>query len=411
MSRIVVLGGCGGIGSIAVRALAITDDYDEIVVADQRADAAGEAARALAGEVGREGLSGAGFDAASTESVEGVITGADAVLNCVGPFYRFGPPLLEAAIAAGADYVDVCDDLDATVRQLDLDERARAAGVTALIGMGNSPGLANVFARLCADDLLDEIESVDIMHIHGGEPDEGAGVLKHRIHAMTNDVPLFVDGEMIQVRMLEESGRRFVQETEFRDVGTYPAYPYPHPETITLPRYMPGLRRATNLGVVFPLTYFGLTMDLVRVGLGAEEPLELDGHSIAPIDVAVALIRAERPRLLREAGVTGPGGCLKVVVGGTKDGAPHTYVCSVSSTTEGAGEGTGIPAALGAILLRRGRVAGPGVLPPEAAVVPSEMLALAPDVVKGFPSLGGGLPFHLEHVGPDGASEEIPFAF
>ncbi|MCZ7534597.1 MAG: saccharopine dehydrogenase NADP-binding domain-containing protein [Acidimicrobiia bacterium] len=252
MSRIVVLGGCGGIGSIAVRALAITDDYDEIVVADQRADAAGEAARALAGEVGREGLSGAGFDAASTESVEGVITGADAVLNCVGPFYRFGPPLLEAAIAAGADYVDVCDDLDATVRQLDLDERARAAGVTALIGMGNSPGLANVFARLCADDLLDEIESVDIMHIHGGEPDEGAGVLKHRIHAMTNDVPLFVDGEMIQVRMLEESGRRFVQETEFRDVGTYPAYPYPHPETITLPRYMPGLRRATNLGVVFP---------------------------------------------------------------------------------------------------------------------------------------------------------------
>ncbi|MCZ7534596.1 MAG: hypothetical protein M5T61_00750 [Acidimicrobiia bacterium] len=127
--------------------------------------------------------------------------------------------------------------------------------------------------------------------------------------------------------------------------------------------------------------------------------------------MAVALIRAERPRLLREAGVTGPGGCLKVVVGGTKDGAPHTYVCSVSSTTEGAGEGTGIPAALGAILLRRGRVAGPGVLPPEAAVVPSEMLALAPDVVKGFPSLGGGLPFHLEHVGPDGASEEIPFAF
>ncbi len=410
MARIVVLGGCGGIGSIAVRALATTDDYDEIVVADQRADAAGASARALADEMGRQGLGGAAFDAASPESVTAVIDGADAVLNCVGPFYRFGPPLLEASIDAGVDYVDVCDDLDATVRQLDLDDRAREAGVTALIGMGNSPGLANVFARLCADDLLDEVESVDIMHIHGGESDEGAGVLKHRIHAMTNDVPLFVDGEMIQVRMLEESGERFVRETEFRDVGTYPAYPYPHPETITLPRFMPGLRRATNLGVVFPLTYFELTMDLVRVGLGAEEPLEVDGRAVAPIDVAVAQLRAERPRLLAEAGVTGPGGCLKVVVGGRKAGSPHTYVCSVSSTTEGAGEGTGIPAALGAILLRRGRVAGPGVLPPEAAVVPSEMLSLAADVVKGFPSLGGGLPFHLEHVGPDGEREEIPFA-
>ncbi len=410
MAKIVVLGGCGGIGSVAVRALTATDDYSRIVVADQRADAAQEYAVSLASETGRAGIVGEAVDAASPESVAGVIGGADAVLNCVGPFYRFGPPLLEAAIDAGIDYVDVCDDLDATVRELGLDERAREAGVTALVGMGNSPGLANVFARLCADDLLDEVESVDIMHIHGGEPDEGAGVLKHRIHAMTNDVPLFVDGEMVTVRMLEKSGERFVQETEFRDVGTYPAYPYPHPETITLPRFMPGLRRATNLGVVFPLSYFELTMDLVRAGLGVDDPLVVDGREVAPIDVAVAHLRAQRPRLLAEAGVTGPAGCLKVVVGGSKGGEPHTYVCSVSSTSEGAGEGTGIPAALGAILLRRGRVRGPGVLPPEAAVVPSEMLGLAPDVVKAFPSLGGGLPFHLEHVGPDGAREDIPFA-
>ena len=410
MARIVVLGGCGGVGSIAVRALAATDDYEEIVVADQLADHATGSARALAEELDRPGLTGVAVDAASRESVAGIIDGAAAVLNCVGPFYRYGPPLLEAAIEAGVDYVDVCDDLDATVRQLDLDRRAREAGVTALIGMGNSPGLANVFARLCADDLLDEVESVDIMHIHGGEPDEGAGVLKHRIHAMTNDVPLFVNGEMVQVRMLEESGQRFVQETEFRDVGTYPAYPYPHPETITLPRFMPGLRRATNLGVVFPLSYFALTMDLVRAGLGVDDPLVVGGHTVAPIDVAVAHLRAQRPRLLAEAEITGPAGCLKVVVGGRQGGEPHTYVCSLSSTREGAGEGTGIPAALGAILLRRGRVAGPGVLPPEAAVVPSEMLALASVVVTEFPSLGGGLPFHLEHVGPDGSREEIPFA-
>lgn len=411
MTRIVVLGGCGGIGSIAVRALTATDDYDEIVVADQRADAAGAYAATLTAEVGWEGLSGRAFDASSRDSVAGVIDGADAVLNCVGPFYRFGPPLLEAAIDAGIDYVDVCDDLDATVAQLELDGRARDAGVTALIGMGNSPGLANVFARLCADDLLDEVESVDIMHIHGGEAEEGAGVLKHRIHAMLNDVPLFVDGEMTSVRMLEESGSRFVRETDFRDVGTFPVYPYPHPETITLPRFLPGLRRATNLGVVFPLSYFGLTMDLVRAGLGADAPLLVDAREVAPIDVAVAHIQAQRPRLLAEAGVTGPAGCLKVVVGGRKDAEPHTYVCSVSSTSQGAGEGTGIPAALGAILLRRGGVKGPGVMPPEAAVVPSEMLALAGDVMGRFPSIGGGLPFHLEHIGPDGSREEIPFAF
>ena len=137
---------------------------------------------------------GAAFDAADPVSVAALLSGATHVLNCVGPFYRYGPPLLAAAIDAGAHYVDVCDDLDPTLAMLGLDGRAREAGVCALIGMGNSPGLANVLVRYAADQLLDTVETVDIAHIHGGEPVEGPAVVKHRIHAMTNDVPVWEDG-------------------------------------------------------------------------------------------------------------------------------------------------------------------------------------------------------------------------
>ena len=403
-----MLGGCGGIGTVATRTLVATDDVDEIVVADVRADAAA----ALADELGDPRLRGAGFDATDPASVAEVIDGADVVLSCVGPFYRFGEPLLAAAIDAGVAFVDVCDDLDATERQLALHDRAVAAGVTAVIGMGNSPGLANVLARYAADLLLDEVTSVDIMHIHGGEPDEGGAVIRHRIHAMTNDVPVFVDGEQRMVRMLEPSGAEFVVDTDFRDVGRYPVYPYPHPETITLPRHLPGLRRATNLGVVFPLPYFELTMDVVRTGICTTEPIEVDGTEVVPRDVAVAHILRERPRLLAEAGITGPAGCLKVVVGGTSGGEEHTWVFSLSSSGDGAGEGTGIPAGLGALMVLRGDVAGPGVLPPEAAVDPVAMLALAAEVLPriGLSSAGGGgatVPLHLEHVLPDGSREEV----
>jgi len=392
MARIVVLGGAGGIGSVAVRALATFADAEELIVADVNEAAAG----ALASGLGAGRVAAAAFDARSPASVAEVVAGADVVLNCVGPFYRFGPPILEAVIDAGVDYVDVCDDLDATVRMLELDEAARAAGVRALIGMGNSPGLANVLVRFCADHLLDQVEAVDIMHVHGGEPDEGAAVIKHRIHAMTSDVPLFIDGAFVTVRMLEASGQAHTRETDFPQVGTCTVYPYPHPETITLPRHIDGLRRATNLGAVVPAEYFGLTMDAARLGICDEAPIAFAGGEAVPREFAVAFIRSRRPALLAAAGLTGPRGCLKVEVGGRKDGAEHRYVFSMSSGEAGAGEGTGIPAALGAILMLRGKAAGPGVFPPEAAVDPVELIGLAKDVVGHF-GMGGGLPLTLEH--------------
>ena len=302
MARIVVLGACGGIGSVVAATLAVADGVDELVLADARGDDVGAAAAAL----DHRGATGVAVDAADPAAVGALLDGADVVVNCIGPFYRFGAPLLAAAIRAGVTYVDVCDDLDATRAQLDLDGAAQAAGVCALIGMGNSPGFANVLVRYAADHLLDVVDSVDIMHIHGGEPTEGAAVLKHRIHAMVSDVPLFIDGEFRSVRMLEPSGEEFVVETDFRDVGTYPVYPYPHPETITLPRYLPGLRRATNLGVVFPLSYFAMTQDLVRAGAASTEPVSVGGVEVVPLEFTVAHLIAERPRLLAEAGVSGP---------------------------------------------------------------------------------------------------------
>jgi saccharopine dehydrogenase (NAD+, L-lysine-forming) len=229
---------------------------------------------------------------------------------------------------------------------------------------------------------------------------------------MTSDIPVFLDGRFVSVRMLEPSGQELVEETEFRDVGTCPVYPYPHPETITLPRHIPHLRRATNLGVVVPLSYFQLTMDMVRLGLCTEEPLRVAGHEVIPIEFAVAHILARRPRLLAEAGMVGPRGCLKVKVSGLKAGERHTYVFSISSGDMGAGEGTGIPAALGAILMRRGKIAGHGVFPPEAAVKPLDLLGLAGDAVKKLKTgADARVPIHLEHIKPDGTSSQTELRF
>jgi saccharopine dehydrogenase (NAD+, L-lysine-forming) len=226
-------------------------------------------------------------------------------------------------------------------------------------------------------------------------------------------VPLFVDAHFVEVRQLDADGQAFVREFDFRDVGRLPVYPYPHPETITLPEHIPGLRRATNLGVIFPLSYFHRTQDLVRVGACSHEPLPVGEQTVVPLDLAVALLQRQRPTMLREAGVSGPAGCLAVEVSGTKDGQRHRYTFQLSSREAGAGEGTGIPAAVGALLMLRSQVAGPGVLPPEAAVTPGDFLALAFDVMHrlGVRTGGEGGGLHVEHEAPDGTVSELPLGF
>jgi saccharopine dehydrogenase-like NADP-dependent oxidoreductase len=399
MSRITVLGGGGAVGSIATKTLASSGVFSDIVVADINMTAA----RKVVKEARGAKLGAVELDAESPESIRKAIAGSVVVLNCVGPFYKYGPIILKTVIGAGINYVDVCDDFDATEALLAMDERAKKAGVSALIGMGSSPGVANVLVKFCADSMLDKVEAVDIYHAHGGEKTEGPAVVKHRIHSMKMDIPVFLDGKFAAVGLFEDSGKALEEEAEFQNVGTYRVYAYPHPETITLPKYLKGVRRVTNLGLVLPPAYAELIKGMVRLGITDEKPLEVQGQKVIPLEFAVAFILAQRKRLMKEAGITEPMGCLKIVVKGYKNGGKDTYIFSMSSRGQGMGEGTGIPAAIGAIIMATGKIKGKGVLPPEACVNPMDMLELAKTSIK---TAGGkGFPIVIEHIDKGGKSK------
>lgn len=401
MSKVTVLGGCGAVGSIATETLVSSGVFSEITVADIDIEKTRKMVKALGGV----NLSAVKVDAENPDSIKGVIAGSSVVLNCVGPFYKYGPIILKAVIESKIDYVDVCDDFDATEELLGMDEKAKKADISALIGMGSSPGIANVLVRFCADSLLDQVEAVDIYHAHGGEAVEGAAVVKHRIHSMEADVPMFLDGKFTTVKLFEESGRALEEETEFRDVGTYNVYAYPHPETITLPKYLKGVKRVTNLGLVLPPAYAELIKGMVRLGITGEEPVEVQGHKVVPLEFAVAFILSQRDRLTREAGLDQPMGCLKIVVKGYKNGDKSTYVFSMSSRGQGMGEGTGVPAALGAILMVMGKINVKGVCPPEGCVNPMDVVELAQTKV----SIGDkkGFPIVIEHTDKNGKVEKL----
>ena len=163
MAKVTVLGGCGAVGSVAVKTLAISGVFSEVVIADANL----ERARTMAKELG-PGVTAVACDVLDPPSLRQALRGSDVVLNCVGPFYTTVKPILAAVMEAGVNYVDVCDDVDVTLDLLDMDEAVQRAGIAVLLGMGSSPGMTNVIARFAADALLDTTDSVDIFHTHGG---------------------------------------------------------------------------------------------------------------------------------------------------------------------------------------------------------------------------------------------------
>ncbi|MCE7875525.1 saccharopine dehydrogenase, partial [bacterium CPR1] len=91
MSKILILGGCGAMGTEATRDLARTSDFSEIRVADIDRDKASK----LCQELGGGKLSALSVDVSDENALVKLFEDVDIVLNCTS--YRFGLEITRAA--------------------------------------------------------------------------------------------------------------------------------------------------------------------------------------------------------------------------------------------------------------------------------------------------------------------------
>ncbi len=405
MAQVTVLGGCGAVGSRAVKTLVQHPEFSHVVIADYNK----EKAHSIQAELASPKVSVQWFDAHDRNSIYQAIAGSHVVLNCVGPFYSTVKPILETCIDAKINYVDVCDDVDVTIDILGMNDTAKQMGVTALIGMGSSPGVTNIIAKFAADSLFDVVESIDIFHTHGGEPFEGEGVIGHRFHCMSIDIPMYLNGKLEHVNFFKDDGIALRQKFNFPGIGETLLYPYPHPEQITLPRYI-NLRQVTNKGSVLPDEYYNLIRDICALGLASKESITVKGQKVVPADFATAFIIRERERILHETKFGEQRGCVSVIAKGIKNGKHEEYRVHMASKSQALGEGTGIPAAMGAIAMHKGLVLGKGVMPPEACINPNEFISLMPEIMKVDDTSkrnGAFAGFLVEKINDDGSSTEM----
>jgi hypothetical protein len=95
--------------------------------------------------------------------LDAAFTGASVVVSCAGPYTHFGPPVLDAAIRAGACYVDCTGEPRWVQRIIDeFEDRAIHAGVAVVPSLGL--GVATDIAATAAAELVGGPDSVRRLH-------------------------------------------------------------------------------------------------------------------------------------------------------------------------------------------------------------------------------------------------------
>lgn len=141
--RVLILGGYGTFGSRLARLLAAEPGVDTVIAGRDIAKA-----DALAAALGGQG---AQVDRDDPE-LAGVLKGLapDVVVDVSGPFQSYGDApyrVVEACLAAGADYLDLADGADFVAGIGALDAAARAAGRVVLSGLSTLPALSFAVVR------------------------------------------------------------------------------------------------------------------------------------------------------------------------------------------------------------------------------------------------------------------------
>jgi len=359
--RALIIGGVGGMGQGVARDLIKQNQVEQVILADLYPDP--DRLSKKLRESDKTTL--VKMDVNDHEAMVRAFKQVDVVINTAGPFYKTAVPVAKAAVAAKKNYIDICDDYEGTqiLFESEIDQLAKDAGITVLTGMGSDPGTNNVLVKWYADR-LDDVDEIFLYWVVSIAELAGAA-WDHSLHMTLGKIPQYIDGELVHV----EGGTDVVAERFLEPLGVCHVRYVGHPQPLTLPRYIKGVKNVIIKGALIPLWVDELIAEQKATGLLSTEPVDLKGVQVTPYDLALKLW--EKIPEGRDNGPQSSG--LKVIVKGRRGDHRVTYTADMVGRMA---PGTGLPASIAALMMNDGHVTVKGVVAPEGCIDPDVFLKI-----------------------------------
>jgi saccharopine dehydrogenase-like NADP-dependent oxidoreductase len=352
-------------GRIAVRTLTEYPDIDQITIADYNEERAREVATSLKSN----DVQVKQIDVNDEERLRTLLRGADVVLNAVE--YVFNLPVLKACIQEKVHYADLGGLFHMTRKLMNMHDEVEQAGITAILGMGGTPGITNVLAR-AAVDKLDRVERIKVqLGCSDDTPSSAPLVAPYSIRTIldefTRQPQVFQDGVWYPQEPL--SGQ---EEMVFPlPIGRATAVYSLHSECATFPiSFRDKGIQYVSFKIAFPSDFMTKLKFLVDLGFGSDEPINVHAVRVSPREVLARLLE------MAPAEDVEPQDCdvLRIVASGESEGQKveitnQVVVLPYRRWRISAGAlDTGVPLAIAGHMLATGEITCRGAFGPEMCV-------------------------------------------
>jgi saccharopine dehydrogenase (NAD+, L-lysine-forming) len=366
----VLLIGAGGVGSVVAHKCAMLPEVFGGITLASRTLAKCEAIAAQVKQRTGRDIATAQVDADDVRQTAALIrrTGAKLLINVALPYQDLA--LMDACLEAGCDYLDTANYEPKEVAKFEYgwqwayQDRFVRAGLSALLGSGFDPGVTNVFTAWALKHQFDEIHTLDIIDVNGG--DHGKAFATNfnpeiNIREVTAACRHYEGGAFVETAAMS----RHQAFTCPDGVGSYEIYRMYHEELESLVKHLPSLRRA-QFWMSFSPNYLKHLEVLQNVGMTRIDPVEFQGVKIVPLQFLKAVLPDPGELGKSTTGRT----CIGNVLTGLKDGVPKAvYIynicdhqaCFAEVGSQAISYTTGVPAMLGAKQLLAGAWRKPGV--------------------------------------------------
>ena len=333
MKKIIIVG-VGAQGSTIAKRMDEHPEVSEIICADYDMQAAEKLSSSLKRSKALQ------LDAGEVANVIQAAQGCDLIVN--GLPLEYNLIIMEAALALNASYVDLAGPMEKigfveSYRLIfsEWHQKFKENGLTALVGCGSSPGLANLIAR----ESVDKLDRCDHIGIYVYE-----GVWARRFTPFWWS-PEVAFGDMAFKTFRFENGKIITGEPFSRPVmmnlrgidrKVY-MVDHEHDEPVTMGLLADKvLKGVKNVEFKYGGPQVELSESLYKMGLLSSEPLAVNGAKVAPLDLVLKLCPPapkfpDEIKAILDEGLLLEEGAFLVRVDGDKAQQPVRIDCYVNS--------------------------------------------------------------------------------